>query len=99
MVSDLIVPRSATTNYIFLLFPTYLIFAALSRQWPRASGWLIAAIELVSLVGLWWLFAATIWGDVEQPIMYIPLPVALGLALALGSRWLVADNRRAEIAP
>jgi hypothetical protein len=99
VVSDLIVPRSATTNYIFLLFPTYLIFAALSRQWPRASGWLIAAIELVSLVGLWWLFAATIRGDVEQPIMYIPLPVALGLALALGSRWLVADNRRAEIAP
>ena len=49
-------------------------------------------------MGLWWLFAATVRGDVEQPIMYIPLPALIGLALALGARWLVEDNRRAEIA-
>jgi hypothetical protein len=98
VISDLIVPRSATTNYIFLLFPTYLLFAAISRRWPRAGGWLIAALEVAGLVGLWWLFAATIRGDVEQPIMFIPLPVVVGLALVLGSRWLIEDNRRAEIA-
>jgi hypothetical protein len=98
VISNLVVPRSATTNYIFLLFPTYLIFAATCRAWPRAGGWVAAGLELFSLAGLWWLFAATVRGDVEQPIMFIPQVVVLGLALAGGYRWLVADNRRMEVA-
>jgi hypothetical protein len=97
VVSDLVVPRSATTNYIFLLFPTYLIFAALCRTWPRAGRWVMLALELGSLVGLWWLFFVTVQGDVEAAIMYIPSVVCLGLALGLGYRWLIVDNRRAKI--
>jgi hypothetical protein len=95
LVSDLVVPRSSSTNYIFLLFPTYLIFAALCRSWPRAGRWVMLALQALSLVGMWWLFAATVQGDVEQPIMFIPSMVVLGLALAAGYRWLVNDNRRA----
>ncbi len=98
VVSDLVVPRSATTNYIFLLFPIYLVFAALGRNWPRAGPWVVLALEAISLAGLWWLFAATVQGDVEQPIMFIPLLVVVGLALAAGYRSLVTDNRRAEVA-
>ena len=98
VVSDLVVPRSATTNYIFLLFPTYLILSALTRTLPRASAWLIVSIQAFGLIGMWWLFAATVQLDVEQPIMFIPQPVLIGLVLALGYRWLVADNRRAGVA-
>ncbi len=97
VVSNLVVPRSATTNYIFLLFPTYLLFAALDRRWPRAGQWLIVGLEGVSLVGLWWLFAATVHVDVEHPIMFIPSLVALGLALIFFRRWLVNDNRQQQI--
>jgi len=97
VVSDLIVPRSATTNYIFLLFPTYLIFAATMRRWPRGGAAVVYAVQLAGLVGLWWLFAATVRGDQEQAIMYLPQPIVIGLVLGLGARWLIRDNRLAGL--
>jgi hypothetical protein len=62
-----------------------------------AARWVMLALQLLSLVGLWWLFATTVQGDVEQPVMFNPSVVVLGLALAVGYRWLVADNRRAPM--
>lgn len=82
LVSDLIVPRSATTNYIFLLFPIYLIFARIKN--PR----LVIGLQLASLIGLWVLFFATVQVNQEQPIMYIPHVVVLGVVLIAGYRWL-----------
>lgn len=98
VVSELISPRSATPNYIFYLFPTIMIFAALSRTWPKASSWLIGLIEVVGLVGLWWLFAITVVGNAEQPIMYVPQPVLLAVVLPLTYRWLVTDHQRIGVA-
>ena len=40
---------------------------------------LIALIELLLLVGLWVLFAATVAGNYEHPIIYLPLPIGLWL--------------------
>lgn len=97
VVSNLTAMRSATTNYIFLLFPTYLVFAALLRAWPRGGRWAVLAVQLTGLVGLWWLFFATVQGDQEQAIMYIPQPVLIGLVLLAGYRWLLADNLRAKV--
>lgn len=97
VVSDLVMLRSATTNYIFLLFPTYLIFAALDRLWPHAGRWAIVGYQVLSLVGMWWLFAATVQGNAESPVMFIPEVVLIGLALLLGTRPLMADNRRAGV--
>jgi len=97
VVSDLIVYRSATTNYIFLLFPIYLIFAALAHAWPRAGVWLIVALQGIGLVGLWWLFVATVEGTQEQPIMFVPQVAVVGLALLLGQRWLIEHNRQAGV--
>jgi hypothetical protein len=94
VVSNLIVPRSATTNYVLMLVPTLWVFAALDRH-GRLGRLLIVLTMLVSLVGLWWLFAATVAGNQEQAIMYLPWPLALGLLLALGAPWLWSETRRA----
>jgi hypothetical protein len=98
LVSNLIVPRSATTNYVMLLILTIWIFAALDRQatWGKP---VILASMLASCIGLWWLHAATVVGNQEQPIMFIPMLVVLGLILVLGRSWLLRDAALARIIP
>jgi hypothetical protein len=98
IVSNLIVPRSATTNYVMLLVPTLWLFAALdrSRRWGRA---VVLILMLASFVGLWWLHAATVVGNQEQPILFLPTPVALGLALWLGRRALLRDAAAWRVLP
>jgi hypothetical protein len=90
VVSNLIVPRSATPNYVLLFVPILWMFAALDRgsRWKRFA---LFACMLISLVGLWWLHAITVQGNAEHPIMFIPPLLIPGIALVLGRRWLIRD--------
>ena len=90
VVSNLIVPRSATTNYVLMLATALWVFAALDRTpgWGRPA---LLATWLVSFVGLWWLHFATVVGNQEQPVMFAPAPLALGVVLLLGYKWLMRD--------
>jgi hypothetical protein len=96
VVSNLIVPRSATTNYVLMLIPILCVFAALDRlaQWGRPV--LLAAL-LISFAGLWWLHFATVVGNQEQAIMFIPAPLILGCSLLFGYRWLIKDARENKL--
>lgn len=96
VVSNLVVPRSATTNYVLLLLPTLWV-CALSDQQGRVGRGLVLAVMAGALVGQWWLHLATVVGNQEQAVMFFPWPLALGLALTLGRPWLLrAARRRAE---
>ena len=88
VVSNLISPRTATTDYVLMLVPTLAWFAALDRvpRWGRAA---LIALMLISLIGLWWLHLATVQGDWEQSVMYLPWPLALGVVWVVGRRWLL----------
>jgi hypothetical protein len=81
VVSNLIVARSATTNYVMLLIPALWLFTVIDRRWAHGRR-LILLYLIVSLIGLWWLHAVTVVGNQEQAIMFIPVPVVLGLMLA-----------------
>jgi hypothetical protein len=98
VVSNLIVPRSATTNYVILLVTALWLLAALARasDWGKAT---LLAVLPISLAGLWWLHFATVVGNAEQPIMFVPYPLALGLALVLGKNWLLRDAQTAGVLP
>jgi len=98
VVSNLIVSRSATTNYVLLLVPTLWVFAGLDRR-GRPGRLLITAILLVSLIGLWWLQLATVVGNQEQPVMFLPWPLALGVVLLLCAPWLWRETRGAGLWP
>ena len=97
-VSNLIVPRSATTNYVLMLVPVLWGFAILDRtgRWGRLGT---LTIMFTLLVGLWWLHLATVVGNQEQPIMFIPAPVLLGLALVFGRRWFLRDTELNKVYP
>jgi hypothetical protein len=79
IVTNLIALRTATTNYVVLLMPTFIVFRTLDERFQRRGTMLIVLIELLLLVGFWVLFAATVAGNYEHPIMYLPLPIGLWL--------------------
>lgn len=79
IVTNLIALRTATTNYVVLLMPTFIVFKTLDQRFQRRGAMLIALIELLLLVGFWVLFATTVVGNYEHPIMYLPLPIGLWL--------------------
>lgn len=75
VVTNLIAIRTATTNYVVFLIPMVFLFTLAHRYlW-------IVLWEILSLPAFWSLFAFTVKGDLEQPIMYLPLPFILLLAL------------------
>jgi hypothetical protein len=91
VVSNLIVPRSATTNYVLMLIPTLWIFSLIDRR-LRWGELILVATMLVSFIGLWWLHFATVVGNQEQAIMFIPYPLVLGAFLLVGRKWLLKDT-------
>jgi len=95
VVTDLIMVRTATTNYLALLVPLTQVLAGIETRWRRAGAWIVVGFEAVSLVGLWILFLTTIVKKIEQPIMFLPLPVMVAVALFVGRRWLIRDERQA----
>lgn len=90
VVSNLVVARSATTNYVMLLLPTLWVLAALERRLP-GGGWLLLATLALTLVSHWWLHLATVIGNQEQPVVFIPWPVGLLIVLLAARGWLRRD--------
>jgi len=98
VVSNLIVPRSATTNYVLMCVPILWMFAALDRG-SGCGRFVLLASMLISVVGLWWLHAVTVWGNAEHSIMFFPPLLIPGTALVFGYRWLVRDAEEAIVLP
>lgn len=75
LVTNLVSPQTATTNYVLLYLPLLWLLHKVGRGWQLA-------FFAVSLAGMWWLFLATVQGDAEDPIMFLPLPALLLASLA-----------------
>jgi hypothetical protein len=81
LVTNLVVVRTATTNYVMMLPALFYLLAAFSRtKGKRANLW-IALIEIGLFIGLWMLFLFTVQGAEEQWPVYLPLPLGLLVAL------------------
>jgi hypothetical protein len=85
IVTNSIILRTATTNYVIMYIPLFLLLHAVSQRWRGGNLW-VAGILLFSLVGTWVLFLNTIQGDFEHPVTYLPLPIGLLLGLFWLSR-------------
>jgi len=91
IVTNLIVTRTATTNYVILYIPLIFALKVVVDRQPR-GGWLVALFYGLSTVALWWLFLATVVDRFEHPIVYLPLPLGLQLVFVAGRRWLVSAD-------
>lgn len=92
LISNIIVPRSATTNYVMLLIPTLSLFAAIDRNIVGGRAFVLIIMG-ISLVGHWWLHVATVVGNQEQPILFLPIPIALSLGLIMGKSLIIKDSK------
>lgn len=74
VITNLIVMRTATTNYVVLLPVLLYMF----REWVERNSRLgragVYLLMMVLLVGVWWLFLTTVEGNVEGIAPYLPLP-------------------------
>lgn len=80
IVTNLILVRTATTNYIIMIIPLFLLLHYLALHWRWGNGGVILFYSL-SVVSTWLLFLTTIQGDTEHPIMYLPWPFGLLICL------------------
>lgn len=85
IVTNLILVRTATTNYIIMIIPLFMLLRLMTTRW-RWGNVAVALFYAVSIFVLWALFLSTIQGDVEHPIMYLPWPFGLLIVLAWGQR-------------
>lgn len=91
LISNLVVSRSATTNYVMLLLPSISLFSAIDRKLVRGRA-IILFVMAISLVGHWWLHYATVVGNQEQSILFLPIPIVLGFALIAGKSIVIKDS-------
>lgn len=85
IITNVIIVRTATTNYIIMYIPLFLVLRTLSQQVKGGSLW-VALFYGGSIVFTWALFLFTIQGDLEHPVTYLPLPLLLLLVVAAGHR-------------
>ena len=88
IVTNSIIVRTATTNYVIMYIPLFLLLHTVSQRWRGGNVW-VAGLLLALLVGTWALFLSTLQGDFEHPVTYLPLPI--GLLVGLG--WLAWGDK------
>lgn len=82
-------PRTATTHFIVFLLPLFMVFEVWRNRSPGQSKWWVSVTLLVTMVGSWALFLATVQGEQESAMNYLPIPLALLAALwSVRTRWL-----------
>jgi len=93
VVTNMVVWRTATTNYMMMLPVLFYILAIWEERW-KITGQFFAWISLAGLaVGLWVLFLITVQGNLEQPIMYLPLPFFCLFGLWWARWWAIKPPR------
>lgn len=92
IVTNMIVVRTATTNYIIMYVPLFLALYTLAHR-SRHGRWAIPLFYLLSFIFSWALFIGSIEGDLEHPITYLPLPFSLlAVLLAFRRQWLTPND-------
>jgi hypothetical protein len=87
LVTNMVVTRTGTTNYVMLYLPLFWLLQTIAARWRRGEVGVVLFYGL-SLAGFWVLFLTTIEGNFENPIMYLPMSIGLLLALVAGRHWL-----------
>lgn len=90
-ITNLIAIRTATTNYVVMLPALCLIFSGWTERWGTSGRVMVIAATALLLIGLWLLFASTVAGNVESPIMYLPLPLTVLVGLWWSRWWAVRE--------
>jgi hypothetical protein len=93
LVTNLIVVRTATTNYLAMVPGMMIVFSVIVDRWRRRGALFVVMILLALLLGLWALFLSSVQGNIESPVMYLPLPLFMLLSLWWIRWWFIRPTR------
>lgn len=93
VITNFVTPRTATTNYVMLLPVLVLILKILRQRWGKVGEGVVGFVLVSLLFGLWLLFLNTVQGNLEQPVMYLPLPLICLLGLWWVRWWAIRPIR------
>jgi hypothetical protein len=82
-------------NFIVLFPALIFIFGLFAERWKRGAVIVALGSLVVLMVGIWWLFLATVtYGDqpVQSPLMFFPLPTFLLIMLYWVRWWAVRPS-------
>ncbi len=104
VITNLIGVRTSTANFIALIPGLILIFSIIQEKWKKESLIIISSYLMLLMVGLWWLFVATLinrdqpW---QNPVLFFPLPVFLFINLYWMRYWALSSRKMEieELAP
>jgi hypothetical protein len=65
----------------------------MEERWKRAGRWAVGTMLLVIIIGLWALFIRTVQGNIEQSIMYIPIPLFCFIGLLWVKWWYIHPQK------
>lgn len=88
VITNLVALRTATTNYVVMLPGLILVLASIEDDWGTTGAWAGGAILFALGFGLWALFLVTVNGNLENRLMYFPLPV-----LTMAGLWLIRRKK------
>ncbi len=88
VLSQLIGIQTDPGNFIILFVPLVYVFAGWQKRWATKGEWGAVFLMAILFFGLWALFIATVQGDQQHPIMFLPLPLVLLSALYNLRKWL-----------
>lgn len=83
IINNMVLVRTATTNFIVLYIPLLLCLQMITERF-RKGAFYTALFYGLSFFAMWILFLATIQGDQEHLIMYLPIPFGLLLLFIWG---------------
>ena len=95
IVTNLIVSRTATTNYVVLYLPILWGLKLVATSW-KWGEFVAVGVLFLSTVGMWLLFLNTISGSAESAAMFLPLPFGLVLILMVARRPFLNDPYQNE---
>jgi hypothetical protein len=93
LVTNLIVIRTATTNYLAMVPGLLLVFSVFVDRWRKGGSIAVGFILFILFIGLWMLFLRTIEGNIENPVMYLPLPIFMLISLWWTRWWCIKPTR------
>ena len=89
VITNLLAIRTGTTNYVVMLPAICMIFCVWDERWGKKGNIAIVTVLMLLVVGLWTLFLVSVEGNLENDVMYLPLPILTILGLWWSRWWIV----------
>ncbi len=87
-VTHIVALRTASPHFVVFNVPLFFYFSRLVEEDRRRGPLVVAAAQLVLMIGLWALFLLTVDAKFEHPAMYLPLPFGVLFILLISrSLW------------